>query len=305
MNNVNNDNFIKQGQPKQAGLINKTDNSPKSKENKTQDIKNGLHKLMKPNSVEKKAGEMIQQGFCLKLWNSFKALFGFGKKEKEIELEPKYYIDEPGPKNLYAPKVVIHKGLVDMNFIEKNLDKYIFILSGNLKGTGGRHGQSSVLRPAKNKYPDSVVEMPVTLEHANVLDPETLKEVSYREGSVEEIAQNVRHINEAIDDAIDRSRKTGKTLLMLKGGYGTGGARMFAFAPKTFKAMNKLFERKLGVRNILDPLHAKYSLDYVSEVEIDPASDKDASLEIGFSPEQISKDLWANGWSLARHSQAA
>ena len=229
-------------------------------------------------------------------------MFGLGKETTKIAENTKVYIDDPSSKNAYTPKILIYDGLVDMSFVEKNIDKYIFLFSGNLNGTGGRYGQSSALRPAKAAFPESIVEIPVTRAHANVLDPSTLKEVSYKEDTNEELAQNLQQIEAVIDDAISRSSTTGKTLLMLKGGYGTGGARMYAFAPKTFKGMNKLFEKKLGVRNMLSPLHAKYTLEYVNEKEIDPQEEAKDLDEADFSPEAISKDLWANGWSLTKHN---
>lgn len=304
MNNVNNDHSIKIPQPKADIRPNKNSETNKNQLNKAQDIRelDYLHKLTDKDL--KKTVENTKQGFFAKIWNSIKSLFGFGKRQKKLVEGSKLYIDEPAAKNSYTPKVLIYDGLIDMNFIEKNLNKYLFMLSGNLKGVGGRYGQSSILRPAKNKYPDSIIELPVTLEHANVLDPATLKEVSFKEDTEEELAQNLKHINNAIEDAIEKSSITGKTILMLKGGYGTGGARMFAFAPRTFKGMNKLFEKKLGVRNMLDPLRAKYSLDYVSELAKDLETDTKINLdnEPGFSPEEVSRDLWANGWSLSKHN---
>ena len=68
--------------------------------------------------------------------------------------------------------------------------------------------------------------------------------------------------------------------------------------------MNRIFEEKLGVRNLLDPISAKYSLDYVSETKIDDKPEDIVLNDKDFTPEEISQDLWKNVWSLSRHKVA-
>lgn len=247
-----------------------------------------------------------KKNFLYSFWDFLKSFFVTQKQENEDQ-EPstKLFIDNPEPKSSFSPNVVLYDRFIDLDFIGKNKDKYIFILSGNQEARGGRYGQSALLRPALEKYPESIVELPVTRSHANILDPSTLREVSLREDRPEDLVHNIKCLDSALNDAIQRSKSTGKTIFLLKGGYGTGAARMYAFAPKSFKALNKLFEKKLGVRYLLDPLRVQYSLEYVDEIENQDARVK---LKQGYSdqfdPEQISKDLWSNGWALNQNIAA-
>ncbi len=98
-----------------TGVTNKTDDSPNSKEDKTLDLKNmdGLHKIIDPSSAKKKASEMIQQGFCLKLWNSFKALFGFGKKDNpNVKKFLTFHLGYKPNKGIFKCTSILHRQLL-------------------------------------------------------------------------------------------------------------------------------------------------------------------------------------------------
>jgi hypothetical protein len=231
-----------------------------------------------------------KKGFFVNILDTIKQLLGFKTAKSNI-------INNSTQSNLgFIPNVEIFNQIISKDFIEQNADKYIFVLSGNVRGTTSRYGQSALLSMVKKTVPESVVELPVQIEHAAILDDQHLKKVAFKEESIEVVQDNIERITQALDQAIEKARLSGKTIALLKGGYGTGASRMYFYSPKTFQAMNKLFEDKFGVKMWYDPKSSCYQLSFAKEVNSSP---KPNNRTKGFDTETLRNDLWNNIWSIA------
>lgn len=195
--------------------------------------------------------------------------------------------NEPGAIISQFPSVEIYEDQLTFDKMAELSKHYVVILSGNLQGQGGVMGQMSVLRPAKQHYPDSVVELPITTSPVKAFEIESVKHGSYKEGSVDEVSGNLRYIENALNEAIEKARVHNKTILVLRNGYGTGLSRMYKFAPKTFIGMSELFKSKLGVGIKFDPNQSKYIIDFVENF-----NPEDSNLKITEHANNIN-DEWA------------
>ncbi len=178
--------------------------------------------------------------------NPVRTLFGAAAKAKKAEP-----IDLPIEIKNIKPKVIIYDGLIDGDFIKAHAHEHVFIFAGNLEGKGGRFGQAVALRQGQVIAPDAVVELPVAKRAITSLDMKQIKDNAMTEGDPEELKANLEAMSRALDEAITKAYKNGRSIVVLQGGYGTSGSRLYELAPKTFAGLNDLLEQKLGVRQII------------------------------------------------------
>ena len=246
-----------------------------------------------PEKAPKEKDNSENPGFINKLLAFIKGLIPFAnKKPQEVNAEIEAQLSPE------MPKVEIFDQKLDLDFIEANKDHYVFLLSGNLSQKAGRFGQSSLLRVTKVKYPDSIVEVPVTLEPAHLLDPQLIPSVSYKEKSDKQVDKNISYIEAALNSAIQKAQEGKKSIMLLRGGYGTGGARMYANAPKNFKGMAKLFKEKFGVKFMVNPKTSQYVL-------VDNSSKPEEQMQTNTNGTQKQNNpLWITDWSAIDHAKS-
>ncbi len=197
------------------------------------------------------------------------------------------------------PEIEIFDGRLTINEMGKLAPNYVVIFGHNVENKAGLFGQGSVLKPALELYPNSVCGLPVSLKSIESYEAEDVKQCSFKESSPEEIAKNLKIIEQGIDQAIEKAAKQNKKILLLRGGYGTGFSRMNMFAPATFKGMVKLFEEKLGVTYHLNKSNGTYRLAYLNEkVEAEAPQNSKTKSALG-------QDLWADSWMVMNHGQGS
>jgi hypothetical protein len=264
-------------------------------------IEHGLtrEELRPMHSIQASANHetRTKPSFIINLWQGLKSFLGLGIEESKK-------ITKQNDNSDFRPSITIYDKIITKDFIEQNSDQYVFVLSGNEEKTASRYGQSAVLARVKKTVPESVVELPVQIEHAAILDDNHLTKAAFKETTEEELQKNVEITSKALDQAIEKARTTGKSIMLLKGGYGTGAARMYFYSPKTFAAMNKLFEEKLGVKMWYNSKSSRYQLSFVDEIEglmkpnLEPR-------EKELDEDKITGRLWRNIWSVTPQHSAA
>lgn len=249
-----------------------------------------------------------RQNVFARFWNWFKGIFGFGNRLGSVDLPKvsgtKVWVHQPHAMTSHErPQVHIQEGLVDSTFVKNNVDKYVFVFGSNLGRIPGRFGQSSILRQVKNLYPESIVELPVTQLPVTSFDPADVAKLSLPEDNDLDLARNIETISSALDEAIDKAKSQNKTILLLKGGYGTGFSRMHLYAPKTFAAMNRLFEEKLGVSQVIDLVTGQFSVEYVEDLAKQGGNIKTADTKDQTQSKSLTSNLWSSGWSMVDHGK--
>ncbi|MBT6842260.1 MAG: hypothetical protein HOA17_00510 [Candidatus Melainabacteria bacterium] len=234
---------------------------------------------------------------CTKCWLWIKSWFSSAqtnsaKPVKEINGQ-KIKMDEMKADEKPFKAVVIHDGLVTINHMKELTQDYIVVFAENAQREGGLFGQTSALRPSLRSFPDSVVGIPVSEKPAKSYELDKVKEGAFTENSPEEITRNLLMIEEAMDNAIQKAKKQGKQVLLLRGGYGTGFSRMHLFSPQTFKGMIELFQKKLGVTYQLDSTNGTYSLEYLNKAQ-EPGAEHHSEQK---------PNLWANPWVVMNHGR--
>lgn len=227
-----------------------------------------------------------------RLWDWLKSFFSSKQKVAEIKERSAPEIVNIKPHSKTFDRVEIYDGLVtieDMNNLSEN---YVVLLGDNAEGNGGLFGQSSVLRPAEELYPDSVAGIPVTAKPVTSYDINEVKETSFKENNIDEVNANLALIESAIDETINKAEQQNKSILVLRGGYGTGFSRMPSIAPLTFRGMVELFQKKLGIVYKLDPVNGRYTLQKVAERQNPVTETSSAGLQI---------NLMQDPWVLMNH----
>lgn len=253
-----------------------------------------LRQISKAPSAQSLADK--QPNIFVRFWNWLKSWFSF-KAERPVSQEVSGEKIELSKTHTHVKpfeRVEVYDGLITIDEMQDLTKKYIVVFSDNATRIPGLFGQTSVLGPAKKLYPESVMGIPVSAKPVSSYDFKEVKQAAFTENSAEEVQANLKLIEDSLDEAINKARQQNKTILVLRGGYGTGFSRMPIFSPLTFSGMVELFKQKLGISYQLDSVSGRYSLAKSNENQVMTDTEKPVNPEI---------NLWEDPWVVMNHGK--
>lgn len=142
--------------------------------------------------------------------------------------------------------------------LKANPDK-LFLFGDNNTRTG--KGGQAIIRDEPNAAGISTKLLPKNTPEAFMSD--------------DQLADNKAVIDSDIKKAKDRAAKEGKTIVLPKGGFGTGLASLATKAPQTFAYLNQRLQEEFGFNNTTGELAALESTTQVSTAETTNISNED------------------------------